>query len=268
MKFKIRLIPLVLAGMLLFASCGEEAKQSETKKPETQEQTKSSQDSDFQYLLEEFGDVKVLNYEIPGWDKLSLKQKKYIYYLVEAGLEGRDIFWDQNYKYNLKIRRALENIYTSYEGDKDAEDWKNFEIYLKRVWFANGIHHHYSNNKFNPHFSKEYFQTLLEETQTDLEENIIEIIFNEEDSKKVNLDISKGLVSGSAVNFYGPGVTTDQVDQHYAKMKSPDPEKPLSFGLNSKLVKQDGKLEDQVWKSGGMYGPAIDKIIEIGRAHV
>lgn len=257
---KYRLLPIALAGALFFSSCAE-TKDRGSKKAEPQVEEVSETSSDFPYLLEEFADIKILNYQIPGWENLSAKQKEYVYYLVQAGLEGRDIFWDQNYKYNLKIRKALENIYISYEGDKDAEDWKNFEIYLKRVWFANGIHHHYSNNKFNPHFSKEYFQTLLEETQTDLEENIIEIIFNEEDSKKVNLDISKGLVSGSAVNFYGPGVTTDQVDQHYAKMKSPDPEKPLSFGLNSKLVKQDGKLEDQVWKSGGMYGPAIDKII-------
>jgi len=261
MKFKIRLIPLVLAGMLLFASCGEEAKQSETKKPETQEQTKSSQDSDFQYLLEEFGDVKVLNYEIPGWDKLSLKQKKYIYYLVEAGLEGRDIFWDQNYKYNLKIRRALENVYTNFDGDKNDENWKNFEIYLKKVWFANGIHHHYSNNKFQPDFSREYLQDLMKKTNTDLENDIFEIIFNDEDSKKVNLDTSKGLISGSAVNFYGPGITAKEVDQHYQAMKSPNPEKPLAFGLNSKLVKENGELKDRVWKSGEMYGAAIDKII-------
>lgn len=261
MKFKIKLIPLVLAGMLLFASCGEETKQSETKKPETQEQTKSSQESDFDYLLEEFGDVKVLNYDIPGWDKLSLKQKEYVYYLERAGLEGRDIFWDQNYKHNLKIRKALESVYTNFDGDKNTDDWKNFEIYLKKVWFANGIHHHYSNNKFQPEFSKEYLQNLLEETDTDIEKEVFEVIFNDEDSKKVNLDTSKGLISGSAVNFYGPGITADEVDQHYQAMKSPDADRSVAYGLNSKLVKENGELKDHVWKSGGMYGEAIDKMI-------
>ncbi len=257
---KIKLIPIALAGMLFFASCGENKTQETAKKAE-KEQVETSDEKDFDYLLEEFADIKVLNYDIPGWDELSLKQKKYVYYLVQAGLEGRDIFWDQNYKHNLKIRKALEKIYTTYEGDKSSEDWKNFEIYLKRVWFANGIHHHYSNVKFNPHFEKDYLKNLLEETQTELEEEILEVIFNEEDSKKVNLDSSKGLISGSAVNFFGPDITADEVDEHYEAMESPNPDKPLSFGLNSKLVKEGGKLKDLVWKSGGMYGEAIDKMI-------
>lgn len=258
MKFKF--IPLALAGMLFLNSCGETAKKEDTKKPEKQEQTTAS-DSDFNFVLDEFADVKVLHYQIPSWDELSLQQKKYAYYLVQAGLEGRDIFWDQNYKHNLKIRKALENIYTNYEGDQSSEDWKNFETYLKRVWFANGIHHHYSNVKFNPHFSQDYLKKLMEETNTSLEDEVFDVIFNDKDAKKVNLDTSLGLVSGSAVNFYGEGVNTNMVDQHYAAMKSPNPDKPLSFGLNSKLVVENGKTKDIVWKSGGMYGAAIDKII-------
>jgi dipeptidyl-peptidase-3 len=156
----------------------------------------------------------------------------------------------------------LENIYTTYEGDKTTEDWKNFETYLKRVWFSNGIHHHYSNDKLKPDFSSEYLKKLLAETNTSLEGEAFEVIFNDKDSKKVNL--AKGIdnVAKSAVNFYGPEVTNKDVESFYSKMKSPNPEKPLSYGLNSKLVKENGQLKELTYKSGGLYGPAIDKIIE------
>ena len=219
------------------------------------------QNAEFDWVVDEFADIKVLRYQIPGWENLSLKEQKLVYYLVQAGLEGRDIIWDQNYKHNLKIREALENIYTTYEGDKTSEDWKNFETYLKRVWFSNGIHHHYSNEKFKPEFSREYFDTLLAETNTELTGEAYEVIFNSEDSKKVNLDESKGLVEGSAVNFYGENITAAEVAAFYAAKVSPDPKRPLAFGLNSKLVKEDGELVEKVWKSGGMYGEAIDEVI-------
>ncbi|WP_416384503.1 dipeptidyl-peptidase 3 family protein [Salinimicrobium sp. HB62] len=219
------------------------------------------QTGDFDYQVDEFADVKVLRYQIPGWEDLSLKEQKLVYYLTQAGLSGRDIIWDQNYRHNLKIREALENIYTSYEGDKTTDDWKNFETYLKRVWFSNGIHHHYSMDKLKPGFSKEYFDTLLGETGTELTGEPYEVIFNDKDAKKVNLDESKGLVEGSAVNFYGEGITAKDVEQFYATKKSPDPNKPLAFGLNSKLVKENGQIVEKVYKSGGMYGAAIDKII-------
>ena len=253
MKIKFFLMPL-LASMI-FYSCAD----SKVENPEAVEDI--AQTGDFDYQVDEFADIKVLRYQIPGWENLSLKEQKLVYYLVQAGLSGRDIIWDQNYKHNLKIREALENIYTNYEGDKTTEDWKNFETYLKRVWFSNGIHHHYSMDKLEPGFSKDYFDTLLAETETELTGEPYEVIFNDEDAKKVNLDESKGLVEGSAVNFYGEGVTAKDVEQFYANKKSPDPNRPLAHGINSKLVKENGQLVEKVYKSGGMYGPAIDKII-------
>jgi len=215
-----------------------------------------------QFEPEQFGDVQVLKYDIPGWEKLTLKEKKLVYYLAQAGYSGRDIFWDQNYRYNLKIRAALENIYKNYQGDKKDENWLKFEIYLKRVWFSNGIHHHYSNDKIKTGFSQAYFQKLLKDTKTNLDASIIEILFNDVDGKKVNLNEAKGLVQGSAVNFYGKGLNAKDVERFYGSMKIADTLRPVSSGLNSKLVRSEsGKIEERVWKSGGMYGAAIDKII-------
>lgn len=245
---------LLLASTFLM-SCADSAE----KEPTGEEMASTT--PEFNYQVDEFADVKVLRYQIPGWENLSLKEQKLVYYLTQAGLSGRDIIWDQNYKHNLKIREALENIYTNYQGDKTTEDWKNFETYLKRVWFSNGIHHHYSMEKIKPGFSKAYFDELLADTNTELSGEPYEVIFNDKDSKKVNLDESKGLVEGSAVNFYGEGITAKEVADFYAKKNSPDPAKPLAFGLNSKLVKENGQLVEKVWKSGGMYGSAIDKII-------
>jgi dipeptidyl-peptidase-3 len=216
----------------------------------------------FEYIVDQFADIKVLRYQIPGWENLTLNEQKLVYYLTQAGTSGRDIMWDQHYKYNLRIRKALEQIYQNYKGDKTTEDWKNFEVYLKRVWFSNGIHHHYSNDKIKPQFSINYLQKLLVATKTSLSPAIVEIIFNDVDSKRVNLDESKGLLEGSAINFYDKGITAKEVEEFYAKMKSPDPAKPYSFGLNSKLTRNsNGQLEEKVWKSKGMYGSAIDKII-------
>jgi len=224
--------------------------------------TKSAANVPFDFFVEQFSDIKVLRYQIPGWENLTLKEQELVYYLTQAGTSGRDIMWDQNYKYNLKIRKALENIYQNYKGNKTTADWKNFEIYLKRIWFSNGIHHHYSSDKMKPDFSKTYFNTLLKTTKTSLAPEIVEILFNDVDAKKVNLDAAKGLLESSAVNFYDKGITQKEVEAFYAKKISPDPKKPYSFGLNSKLVRNaNGQLEEKVWKSGGMYGPAIDKII-------
>ena len=142
--------------------------------------------SNFDFFAEQFEDIKVLRYQVPGFEELTLKQKKLVYFLTEAGLAGRDIMYDQNYRHNLSIRRALENIYTKYKGDKDNKNWKNFEIYLKRIWFSNGIHHHYSNDKFIPGFSDEYLQSLLSDTETSLNSDALNIIFDDKDSKKVN----------------------------------------------------------------------------------
>ncbi|MFD0977878.1 dipeptidyl-peptidase 3 family protein [Salinimicrobium gaetbulicola] len=251
---KIKFLLMLLLASTIFFSCADS---NEDKSAKTE---KVAQTDDFEYLVDEFADIKVLRYQIPGWENLSLQEQKLVYYLTQAGLSGRDIIWDQNYKHNLKIREALENIYSNYEGDKSSEEWNAFETYLKRVWFSNGIHHHYSMDKIKPAFSKEYFDTLLAETGTELTGEPYEVIFNDKDSKKVNLDESKGLVEGSAVNFYGEGVTADDVAAFYAKKQSPNPEKPLAYGLNSKLVKENGQLVEKTWKSGGMYGEAIDKI--------
>ena len=218
-------------------------------------------ESKFDFFAEQFEDIKVLRYQIPGFDELTLKQKKLVYFLTEAGLAGRDIMYDQNYIHNLSIRRALENIYTKYEGDKENKDWNNFEIYLKRIWFANGIHHHYSNDKFDPNFSSKYLNELLSSTETNLNEEAFKVIFNNQDAKKVNRDASKGLVIGSAVNFYGEDITEADVDDFYSKLKSPDPDKPLSFGLNSKLIKEDGILKEEIYKVEGMYSNSLERII-------
>ena len=215
----------------------------------------------FSYFSEQFADLKILRYQIPGFDKLTLDQKKLVYYLSQAGLAGRDIMYDQNYRHNLKIRTALENIYTNYNGNKSSDDWKKFEVYLKRIWFSNGIHHHYSNDKFNPGFSSEYLEKLLSNTNTSLDQDAFDVIFNNKDIKKVNLDASKGLIKGSAVNFYGTDITEADVDDFYSKIKVPNSEKPISLGLNSKLVRENGKMVEIVWKLGGMYGEYIKNII-------
>ena len=224
--------------------------------------TEVKKESAFNYNVEQFGDVKILRYQIPGWENLSLKEQKLVYYLTQAGLAGRDIIWDQNYRHNLTIRKALENVYTNYNGDRASDDWKAFDTYLKRVWFSNGIHHHYSADKFKPGFSSDYLTYLLKETDTNLEREPFDVIFNDKDSKKVNLGKGVDNVALSAVNFYAPNVTNADVEAFYAKVKSPDPKKPLSHGLNSQLVKENGVVEERVYKSGGLYGSAIDEIVK------
>jgi len=218
------------------------------------------QNEEFEYLSEEFADIKILRYQVPGFEQLSLNQKKYVYYLSQAGLAGRDIMYDQNYRYNLRIRRALETVYKTFDGDKTSDNWKNFETYLKRIWFANGIHHHYSNDKFIPEFPKEYLTSLLKETGTALEGEALEVIFNEKDGKKVNLNPEKGLVKGSAINFYAPDIDAADVDKYYEQLKV-DKNQPIEKGLNSRLVKENGKVVEKVYKSGGLYGASIDQII-------
>ena len=248
---------VVICLMMVFAwSCKEESKEP-VKEAVTEKVAEK-----FDFNVEQFADIKVLRYQIPGWENLSLKEQKLVYYLTQAGLAGRDIMWDQNYRHNLKIREALENIYTNYAGDKTSEDWKAFEVYLKRVWFSNGIHHHYSNDKLKPEFSKDYLNTLLSATNTELKGEAFDVIFNDKDTKKVNQAKGVDNVALSAVNFYGPDVTNDDVIGFYKNKKSPNPEQPLSYGLNSQLVKENGELKERVYKSGGLYGSAIDEIVK------
>ena len=254
MKLKT-LFSAALMTSLLF-SCGED------KKAQTTEDTSVKKESTFDYNVDTFADIKILRYQIPSWDNLSLKQQQLAYYLTQAGLAGRDIMWDQNYRHNLAIRAALENVYKTYEGDKTSADWQAFTTYLKRVWFSNGIHHHYSNDKLKPEFSSDYLKQLLAETETTLEGEAFDVIFNDQDLKKVNQAKGVDNVALSAVNFYGPNVTNEDVISFYKQKKSPNPEKPLSFGLNSQLVKENGQLKERVYKSGGLYGSAIDEIIK------
>lgn len=226
------------------------------------EETVIVTDKGFEYVVDQFADLRVLRYQVPGFEELALKEKKLVYYLTQAGLAGRDIIWDQNYRHNLEIRKALENIYTKYAGDKSTYDWNAFVVYLKRVWFSNGIHHHYSNDKIKPDFSKEYLNYLLAETDTELKGEPFEVIFNEADSKKVNKKKGVDNVASSAVNFYAPDITDTDVDEFYKTAYKGPEGKPIETGLNSTLVKENGKLVEKVWKSGGLYGTAIDEIIK------
>lgn len=236
----------VLIGLLTLNSCGDQAT--------------PVQETSFDFNVDQFADVKVLRYQIPGFEDLTLNEQKLVYYMTQAGLEGRDIMWAQNYRHNLEIREALEKIFTDYPGARDNDQWMAFETYLKRVWFSNGIHHHYSNDKIMPEFSQEYLMELLDDAQATLEGEAFEVLFNEKDKKKVNLSKDADIVLESAINFYGPNVTTQDVEDFYGSVKV-DAERPIEVGLNTRLVKEQGQLVEQVYRSGGLYGQAIDRII-------
>ena len=233
----------------------------------------TAQADKFDYTVEQFADLQILRYRVPGFEDLSLKQKELVYYLTEAALEGRDILFDQNGKYNLRIRRMLEAIYTNYKGDKNSTDFKNMETYLKRVWFSNGIHHHYGSEKFVPGFSQDFLKQAvlgvdpallpLAEGQTveQLCEEIFPVIFDPTIMpKRVNQADGEDLVLTSACNYYD-GVTQAEAEAFYAKMKDPKDETPVSYGLNSRLVKENGKIQEKVWKVGGLYTQALEKIV-------
>lgn len=233
-------------------------------KPSTDQADKQKAvESTFQWEIDRFADVRILRYQIPDFDRLSLDQKKLVYYLTQAGLAGRDIMYEMNYRHNLEIRKALDRIVGNFSGNKDSEEWKQFLTYAKRVWFASGIHHHYSMDKFKPEFSREYLDILLSETNTRLSQDAVEAIFNPDlDQKKVSLDPGKDLIEASAVNFYAPGITEREVSEYYRKLAEGDGPEPVSHGLNSRVIKnRDGRLEEEVYRSGGLYGQAIDQII-------
>ncbi len=253
MKFKVIIVAFLTVTM--FWSC-----KSETSNSISSNEFIETTSNDFPYFVEQFADLKILRYQIPGWNDLSLKEQKLVYYLTQAGLSGRDIMWNMNYRHNLKIRTALEQVYTSFSGDKNTDNWNSFEVYLKRVWFSNGIHHHYSNAKIKPAFSEDYLKSLLDETSTTLEGEAFEIIFNDRDAKKVDKSKNVDNVLASAVNFYGADVTTEDVETFYGQFESSD--RPLSYGLNSMLVKENGVLKERVYKSGGLYGEAIVEIVK------
>ena len=219
------------------------------------------------WVVDRFDDIKVLRYEVPGFDQLPLEQKKLVYYLAEAAKCGRDILFDQNFKYNLTIRRALEQIYTQYDGERTDKEFVVMEKYLKKIWFANGIHHHYSNDKFQPEFSRAWFEQMVDKyltaEQLTIEKAMLcDIIFNPElYAKRLNQTDGVDMVTESACNYY-EGVTMKEVDDFYAAMRDDNDPRPISYGLNSKLTKdENGNIVERVWKLGGMYSAAIQQIV-------
>ena len=227
------------------------------------------QDKEFKYLIDEFADLKIMRYQIPGWDKLTLQQKEYVYHLGEAAKYGRDIIWDQHGKYNLRIRKALENILENYKGDRSVKEFEDFTVYAKRVFFSNGIHHHYAEDKIFPDCPKEYFRSLMESCGNASEADVLlEIIYDPNIFPQRKSTDSKGdIVAQSAVNFY-EGVTRKEVEDFYHEMTDPDDPHPVSYGLNSKVVKgEDGKVKEEVYRIGGLYSSALEKITEeLGKA--
>jgi dipeptidyl-peptidase III len=227
----------------------------------------------FNYLVDQFEDMRVLKYKLPGFESLSVQQKKYIYYLSQAAMSGRDILWDQNFKYNLQIRKTIEAVISSYQGDKETMEYKAFLVYAKRMFFANGIHHHYSSDKLIPGFSEDYFANLVKQadpqylpltngqTPDQLISLLSPVIFNPKlYPRKVEQKAGADMVAESASNFY-EGVTQKEVETYYSgKVIANDPH-PISIGLNSKVIKINGRVTEEVYKSGGLYGTAIDNIV-------
>mgnify|MGYP006143398273 FL=1 len=220
--------------------------------------------TDFEWKAETVADLGLYRYQIPAssWNNLDVQKRTYVYYLGQAGLAGRDMMWDQNYRYNLEIREALEAVYTNSE-DKSSDEFNAFKEYTKRVWFSNGIHHHYSMMKFTPEFSKTWFGNALQEAKGTISEEALQAMFDSEmDSKKVELDPKKGLLESSAVNFYAPDISTAEAEAFYADMIDRSDKRPIEYGLNSRLYKDaDGTIKEDVYKVGGLYGPALERVV-------
>lgn len=232
-------------------------------------------DNGFDYMVDRFADLEILRYQVPGFESLTLKQKQLLYHLSEAALMGRDILFDQNCRYNLPIRRTLEAIYTSYKGDRQTPDFLALETYLKRVWFANGIHHHYAEDKFQPGFSAEFLKKAISQLDPALvpvrpgqsieafTEEICQVILDPTVlPKRTTQSGDQDLIQASANNYYGEGLTQKEVEDFYASQKNdPTDMTPISYGLNSRLVKENGQIQEKVWKVGGLYSPAIEAIV-------
>lgn len=227
----------------------------------------------FNYIVEQFADLQLLRYQVTGFEDLTLRQKELVYYLSQAALEGRDILFDQNGKYNLQIRKLLEAVYVSYSGDRQDEEFKALEVYLKRIWFSNGIHHHYACNKVVPGFSPEFLRRLIDATDVlslplkphesvdELCTELFPVIFDPKIMpKRVNQADGEDLVLTSAANYY-EGVSQQEAETFYDSQKTPGESHPVMYGMNSRLVKKDGKIQEEVWKIDGMYGKAIEKIV-------
>ena len=255
----MRSLALALLAATLFIGCGGGA---DNGTPVTSDTTAVA--DTFQWETEQFADIRILRYQIPGWDQLSLQQKQLCYYLNMAGLAGRDIMWDQNYRHNLKVRRALEAILGSDQVQRSGADWDNFLVYAKQVFFSNGIHHHYSNDKHLPAFGQAYFEGLLKAAGASLAPEVLTAMFDPTvDAKKVSLASDKDPILTSAVNFYGDDINLKEVEQFYAAMEKKDAPEPLSYGLNSRLVRgKDGRLMEQVYKVDGLYGAALAESVK------
>jgi dipeptidyl-peptidase-3 len=234
----------------------------------------SASTDDFNYFVEQFDDIRILKYKLPGFETLSLQQKEYIFYLNKATHAGRDILWDQNFRYNLLIRKTIETIIDSYSGDRETPEYNTFLVYAKKVFFANGIHHHYSNDKFKPGFSESYFARLIKNTENgklplanvqtsdQLIALLTPVMFDEKlFARKVEQRAGADMIAESASNFY-EDVTQEEVEEFYAGKTMVNDPHPISYGLNSKVVKINGILTEEVYKSGGKYGAAIDNIIQ------
>ena len=217
----------------------------------------------FVWQTEQFADLKIVRYQIGGWEQLENRQKALVYCLNQAGLSGRDIMYDQNNRYNLRVRNLLESVYQKFEGDKNTLGWSRFETYLKRIWFSNGIHHHYANTKMLPEFSEAYLDELLAATGASLSDELRAVIFDPTvEAKKVEQDAEKGLVEGSAVNFYAPDVTTEEAQAYLASIVQEGDRTPVEYSLNSRLVKNsNGEIEEQKYRVGGLYSEALSRIV-------
>ena len=248
-------VSLLALLMLTVVGCMEAPKDVETQE--------DLDDANFVWQTESFADKKIVRYQIPGWDSLTLSQKRLVYHLTEAGLHGRDIMYDQNYRHNLEIRKAFDKILASKAPYKNGPKWDALYEYIKNVYFSNGIHHHYSQDKFVPGFDQEYLEEVLAQADTNLSEEAKQAIFDPAvDAKKVSLNAKGDLVRESAVNFYGPEVTQAQVEAYLAKVSQGDNPRPVSTGLNSRIVMgPDGELREDVYRVGGMYGRALEKVV-------
>ena len=255
MKTAILIATTMVITTLSLSSCGNKSAEAE----------QAIDPANAPWIVDRFDDIKVLRYEVPGFEQLPLNQKLLVYYLAQASKCGRDILFDQNFKYNLAIRRTLEQIYTNYDGDREAAEFKAMEKYLKKVWFANGIHHHYSNDKFKPEFPMEWFMEQIDKyvKEPQADKDLLRHVIFKDDLFAVRLNQTDGvdMVTASACNYY-EGIKMEEVEKFYAEMVDENDPRPISYGLNSKLVKEpNGKIYERVWKLGGMYSEAIEQII-------
>lgn len=271
MNSKLLIFPI--SASLLLASCKSNQSDFDSATAISKQDTTMKTEEQFEYISEQFADLRILRYQIPSFDELSLQQKELLYYLSEAALSGRDMFWDQNFKYNLVVRKTLEAIISNHNCNANSEEYNQFLVYAKRVFFSNGIHHHYGSEKIFPECSQHYFETLIEncddallpihagESKDSFVAFLMDIIYNPNVApKKVSLDAKADLVQNSAVNFY-EGVTEKEAIEFYEKQTDRASKTPLMLGLNSKLVKENGVLVEKTWKVGGMYTQAIERIV-------